>query len=238
MYLFRNMRISVIDLTDDLAAEWARLPAELIGKADAEVLANTDVSDFKAQRCVPGTAFVSPANSLGFMDGGIDYVYSRIMFPGVEKRVKKAIAARPGVCKSLLGRPWLPIGEALVVNADDAEKYLLIAAPTMLMPHDVRFTQNAYYATYAAARAALADERVKHLVLPGMATGIGCIPAPAAAEQMARALRDAREDHAAAVPASVRVDLDAVLAEQPGFYENTEFKRISAKVATVAKLPV
>jgi O-acetyl-ADP-ribose deacetylase (regulator of RNase III) len=37
------------------------------------------------------SAFVSPANSIGFMDGGIDYVYSRDMFVGVEKAVKGKI---------------------------------------------------------------------------------------------------------------------------------------------------
>jgi O-acetyl-ADP-ribose deacetylase (regulator of RNase III) len=223
------MRVSIVDLRDDLTSEWSRLPSELSARADAQAFANTDVRDFKAQRCDPGTAFVSPANSLGFMDGGIDYVYSRIMFPGVEQRVKKAIAVRPRTRKSLLGRPWLPIGEAIVVNAAgaDDDSYMLIAAPTMLMPHNVRYTQNAYYATYASARAALADGRVRHLVLPGMGTGIGCIPAPAAAEQMARALRDAREDHAAGADASARIDVDAILVEQPEFYENTEFKRIS-----------
>ena len=59
------------------------------GWAGIETLAWTDVRDVPAG---PGTAFVSPANSLGFMDGGIDFVLSRFMFPGVEASVKAAFA--------------------------------------------------------------------------------------------------------------------------------------------------
>ena len=67
-----------------------------------------------------GAAFVSPANSLGFMDGGVDYTLSREMFPGCEKEVKKKIwelaAQDPeGGHKTLLGRPYLRVGSALWV---------------------------------------------------------------------------------------------------------------------------
>jgi O-acetyl-ADP-ribose deacetylase (regulator of RNase III) len=34
------------------------------------------------------TYYISPANSLCFMDGGIDYALSRIIFPGIEKQLK------------------------------------------------------------------------------------------------------------------------------------------------------
>jgi hypothetical protein len=64
--------------------------------------------------------FVSPANSLGYMDGGIDKAYMG-MFNEIERKVKngikKLIPKVNNVTK--LGRPYLPIGSAIKVKADD-----------------------------------------------------------------------------------------------------------------------
>src|SRR5882757_6243547 len=51
-------------------------------------------------------AVVSPANSFGWMRGGIDGVYSRWL-PGIEDRVRAAIAAEWG--------SELPVGETVLV---------------------------------------------------------------------------------------------------------------------------
>ena len=96
-----------------------------------------------------GAMFVSPANSLGFMDGGIDMVLSRTMFPSCEKRLKALIAA--------LGRPYLRVGSAAWFMVGPRTGF--IAAPTMFLPHDVADTQNAYWAFLAALVAA--DRAVK-----------------------------------------------------------------------------
>jgi O-acetyl-ADP-ribose deacetylase (regulator of RNase III) len=37
------------------------------------------------------TYYVSPANSLCFMDGGFDYALSRIIFPNIEAEVKQIV---------------------------------------------------------------------------------------------------------------------------------------------------
>ena len=166
----------------------------------------------------PDVAFVSPANSLGFMDGGIDLVLSRVMFPGVEARVKAAIAERGTT--TLLGRPYLPIGEAVVVPAaPDGTR--LVVAPTMWLPQDVRVTHNAYHATYAALRAASeAQPPVRRLVFPGMTTGCGMVNSVIAVSMMAAA----HADFEAGRPP--QLDAAAIAAEQPTWYENTEFKVI------------
>ena len=90
--------------------------------------------------------FVSPANSLGFMDGGIDLVLSREIMPGIERKVKKRIQDL-GIMSSM-GRPYLPIGSVISVPHD--LNTFLIVTPTMFLPHDVRGTQNAYWSFYAA----------------------------------------------------------------------------------------
>ena len=68
-------------------------------------------------------ALVSPANSFGFMDGGIDHQISERLGWHIQDLVQKAIRARP------LGE--LLVGEAIVVPTGDAQTPWLIAAPTM-----------------------------------------------------------------------------------------------------------
>lgn len=203
------MLITLIDLHCDLVHEWQKL----IDLPNIELLQYTDV---KSLRDSTNTAFVSPANSLGFMDGGIDKVYSRVMFPGLEAKVKSMI--KKNGLTSKLGRPWLPIGEAIVVPVCDGSS-AVICAPTMLMPQDVHQTQNAYYATGSALKAA-ALSNFDRIVFPGMCTGWGKMTPVASALQMSRAIHDFYKDNCE-LPCR-----EAILNEQPNFYENTEFKNI------------
>jgi O-acetyl-ADP-ribose deacetylase (regulator of RNase III) len=186
-------------------------------RQEVELLGWTDVQDVEM---TPGTGFVSPANSLGFMDGGIDYVLSRVMFPGVEAQVKDAIASHK--CMTLLGRAYLPIGRAVVVPTQH-EGVKLVAAPTMWLPQDVRGTHNAYHAMYAALDAATRDGGIRRLVVPGLGTGCGRLSAEEAVAQM----RDAHCDFVAG--RGPRFSAGEIEAEQPNWYENTEFKPVPAK---------
>ena len=161
-----------------------------------------------------GAMFVSPANSLGDMDGGIDMVLSRTMFPSCEKRLKALIAA--------LGRPYLRESPAIagqmrrsglqpLLRVGSAAWFMVgprtgfIAAPTMFLPHDVADTQNAYWAFLAALVAA--DRAVKTsggslhtLVCTSLCCGVGRMEPEQAAIQMRRAWDDF---HAGRVPAEV-----------------------------------
>ena len=205
------MRVSFVDLHASLLD--AALAAGWQNDDDVELLGWTDVRDVKL---APGTAFVSPANSLGFMDGGIDYVLSREMFPGVEERVKRAIEARGR--RTSLGRPYLPIGEALVVEAPGRPGVYLVSAPTMWLPQDVRGTRNAYHAMHAVLRAAAEHGSIERLVLCGLCTGCGMVPPAEAVAQMMLAWRDWREG------AGPRWSPEEVAAEQPRVYMNVEFE--------------
>lgn len=189
------------------------------------------------------TAFVSPANSLGFMDGGIDLAYSRVMFPGVEARVKARIR-RLGMCTSL-GRYYNRIGSAVVVPCIDQlnpdpqnpskPQSALISAPTMFLPHDVSGTQNAYHAMMASL-CAFAKYRETHpdmqtLVCPALCTGYGKMPPALAAKQMHDAYVDfvakkipPQVSHLEEDDAYVTASLDD---EQPNHYDNREIKRIT-----------
>lgn len=142
-------------------------------------------------RTVPrdGATFVSPSNSLGFMDGGIDDVYSRKMFPGVQLRLQERIAS-VGM-RTLLGRPYLPVGSAIVLPCGGST--FLVAAPTMFLPHNVSSTRNAYRAMMAVfcalQKAGLLSEE-RRIVCPALCCGFGMMPEQEAAKQMAEAYSD------------------------------------------------
>src|ERR1044072_1885337 len=59
---------------------------------------------------VPAEAVVSPANSYGWMRGGIDAVYARA-FPPIEQHVRSAVLAYHG--------GELPVGQAVLVPTDE-----------------------------------------------------------------------------------------------------------------------
>jgi len=77
------------------------------------------------------------------MDGGIDYVLSRIIFPNIEMEVKN-IVKQLGIT-SIVGKPYLLIGSSIIIEKDNNKS--LVISPTMLLPQNVSNTKNAYYAT-------------------------------------------------------------------------------------------
>jgi O-acetyl-ADP-ribose deacetylase (regulator of RNase III) len=129
----------------------------------------------------PADALVSPANSFGYMDGGIDAVYSQ-RWPGIQTEVQNRIQDQP------FGE--LLVGQAICVdlNADPDFKFL-IAAPTMRVPMKVP-VYNAYLATRAAVQIAREPFNMGSLVFPGMGTGSGGIDPVEAGWAMRKGIRD------------------------------------------------
>lgn len=180
-----------------------------------------------------GAAFVSPANSLGFMDGGIDKSL-RDMFPGCEKRLKAAIKSLGH--KTALGRHylrvgsayWQPVGPCLPRTEGAGPNTMLISAPTMFLPHDVSATQNAYWAMIAVLVAA-ADMPAPftapwRLVVPTLCCGWGRMSAADSAAQMRRAWDDfvAGRLPAREVGPAGFVLLPSRDDDQPANYDNRE----------------
>jgi len=133
---------------------------------------------------VAHTALVSPANSYGFMDGGIDAAYSAFFGPGVPIAVQDAINRRP--------EGHLPVGASLAVRTGHARIPFLIVAPTMLTPEEVP-ASSCYRALRAVLRlAGTTPELDSDIFCPGLATGTGRVSATDAAEQLAQAYADWR----------------------------------------------
>lgn len=135
---------------------------------------------------VPAEALVSPANSFGWMRGGVNAVYAQA-FPAVEQSVRSAVLAYHG--------GELPVGEALIVPTGAPGPAWLIIAPTMrtpgeLLPPD---TVHPFLATRAVLRlwrdGTLEDGRpvraaVRTIALPGMGTGVGGVSPQSCARQV------------------------------------------------------
>ena len=138
-----------------------------------------------------GDCFVSPANSIGYMDGGVDDAL-RHLLPGVEFENSK----RNGEMRcyvTVKKTSYLPIGSARVLECGDC---FLISAPTMWVPQDVSNTNNVYWAmraTFSAVtmwNACYPKHTIKRLICPGMGTGYGCMPFAESAQQIMRAYRE------------------------------------------------
>jgi O-acetyl-ADP-ribose deacetylase (regulator of RNase III) len=126
--------------------------------------------------------FVSPANSHGFMDGGIDASYRAFFDPGIECTVREAILLRP--------EQMLPVGASLVVQTGHPRIPYLIVAPTMEMPEPVPPIHSARALRAVLRLVGQHPELGDDIYCPGLGTGVGQIDAAAAAEQMASTYRD------------------------------------------------
>jgi O-acetyl-ADP-ribose deacetylase (regulator of RNase III) len=127
-------------------------------------------------------AVVSPANSFGFMDGGVDYAYSVHFGWHVQDRVRAAISLRDFA--------ELLVGEALVVATDNIQTPWLVCAPTMRVPRVIQDANDIRLAARAAVKAAL-DHGVQRLAIPGMGTGCGRLAPEVAARAMALGIAQA-----------------------------------------------
>jgi O-acetyl-ADP-ribose deacetylase (regulator of RNase III) len=203
------MKLHLIDLNDSIvnAAKEIEWNIELHSKTNINTIP-----------LIKGTCFISPANSLGYMDGGFDYVLSRIMFPKIEAKLKKLI--KDLGTKTLLGRPFLQIGKALTIETQVPDVFL-IASPTMWLPQDVRGTNNAYHAMYAVLKEASSNPLIKDIYFTGFCTGYGKLEPRDAIEQM----KLAHDDFLNNKPA--KYSEDEIIEEQLKYYMNTEFKLIA-----------
>lgn len=127
-------------------------------------------------------AVVSPANSFGFMDGGLDGVYTRFFGPQLQQRLQRMIGEQAG--------GELLVGQALLVETGHPHIRWCISAPTMRVPTLLDTPLPAYLATRAAVRCAL-DARVESVAIPGMGTGTGGLAPREAAAAMLWGIRDA-----------------------------------------------
>lgn len=144
---------------------------------------------------VPCDAVISPANSFGFMDGGIDALYMDYFGKEIQHTVRRQIL------QEHFGE--LIVGTADIVSTSHAAIPYLIVAPTMRVPMVLHNSVNAYLAARAVfllvqhgkwrfgpMQGQPIHETVHTIALPGLGTGVGRIGFNTCARQVRAAITD------------------------------------------------
>lgn len=167
------MQIVLRDLDPEVVLAWTQVfgPYKSITVGSGDLLrANVD-------------AVVSPANSFGFLDGGIDLAYRSFFGLGLQRRLQALLASKWG--------GELPVGQAALLSTGDSRIKQIIFAPTMRTPTRIDTPEVIFFATRAALVCALGAELpIARLGFPGMGTGIGALDPFESARQMKRALQE------------------------------------------------
>jgi len=183
MNSLRDFKLTLCDLSGHMVDTWRKVFQPHLATGRVEVR-HGDILQHTAD------AIISPANSFGYMTGGIDGAYTRRWVVGLQERLQDAIVEKHG--------GELMIGNAEIVPTRDPLIPYLIAAPTMRVPHYVGDTVNAYLALRAALRAAVAhnvrcgtigDNLIELILCPGLCTASGRMEPYRAAVQMEAAYR-------------------------------------------------
>lgn len=185
-----------------------------------------EAKTMKIQDYIPNpnkkTYYVSPANSLCFMDGGIDYALSRIIFPNIEAEVKNTVRLL-GIT-SIVGKPYLPIGSSIIIHKDNNKS--LVISPTMLLPQNVSQTKNAYYATIAVLYNILINNKEDinniDIIFTSFCCGYGKMDEDESIKQILEGLNDYIYYKPKIVNKNIIIN-EPNLYEQPKYYQNTEF---------------
>ena len=129
-------------------------------------------------------AIVSPANSFGFMDGGVDYTISMRLGWELQFELQKKIKELPEM--------ELLVGRAMTIETGDELIPYLISAPTMRVPmnFNIATSINAYLAMKATLIASRNHPKIEYVAIPGFCTGVGKMQPQIAAGQMYKAYQE------------------------------------------------
>jgi O-acetyl-ADP-ribose deacetylase (regulator of RNase III) len=137
---------------------------------------------------VHADAMLSPANSFGIMDGGLDLAIRETLGFSVQEAAQRVIVERH--------HGELAVGTAEVVETGDPRWPFLVIAPTMRVPESIAQTVNAYLAFRAALLAVRRHNEagrgtIRTMLSPGLGTGVGGLEPRRCAAQMRIALKQA-----------------------------------------------
>lgn len=186
------------DINTELVRAWedAFKERENVHISQGDIFKNAPAAD----------AIVSPANSFGFMDGGIDMAYSRHFGWQLMNRLQETIMTEkngellvgdaviiPTCGQSYWGKTELTSWDSC--NQGTPIKFL-ISAPTMRIPENVSNTVNAYLAFRAVILAIQKHNKespksglapIHSVLCPGLATNVGKMPPQKNAKQLKHA---------------------------------------------------
>lgn len=179
------MNLTLVDLNPEVVNAWAKVFA--------------DVSEVSVQQGsifdYPCDALVSPANSFGHMNGGIDFAISNTLGWHIEKRLQEKLR------KKYYGE--LLVGQADIIPTEHVDFPYLISAPTMRVPMSINRTPNVYHAMRAILilvkdryfdNGQKVSDYVQTIAIPGLGTGTGQVSGMVCALQMRLAWEDIMQE--------------------------------------------
>lgn len=179
------MRIVLVATDQHLADAWTKYMKDLdfVEVIKSSILGDQVKNNLHSGIFATGCqAIVSPANSYGFMDGGIDWLYTNRFGWGVQERIQKKIK------EEYNGE--LLVGQAILVPTFDAEIPYVISAPTMRVPTPLsKKTVNPYLAARASLICAKKNN-IDSIAFPGLGTGVGEVSPEMCALQVRQAIDD------------------------------------------------
>ncbi len=174
------MKIILCDTNAELVDAWNEIFAHFrteVGDGTHEVeIVHGSIFDQKAD------ALVSPANSFGFMDGGLDYLISEMIGWDVQRKLQQYIKENT--------HGELLVGQAAVISTTSDKFKFVISAPTMRAPMILGANSVNVYLATKAVLFAMTNCKLSSVAIPGMGTGVGKVPVEVCAKQMWQACYD------------------------------------------------
>ncbi|WP_299256183.1 macro domain-containing protein [uncultured Aquimarina sp.] len=170
--------ITLIDLQEELCSEWKESFKEF---PEIQII-NGNFEYVRKFDCL-----VSPANSFGLMDGGIDLAIRNYFGMKIQYNVQKRIQ------KEFYGEQ--PVGTSIIVLTENEHHPFLAHTPTMRVPTDISKTDNVYNSFFAMLTAVANYNKnnkvqIEKVLCPGMGTATGRVTPKEAARQMSTAYKN------------------------------------------------
>jgi len=167
------VRVTLVDVNQKMVDAWKSTFEE---NPEVEIVRGSMLDQ-------PVSAWVSPTNSRGSMDGGLDAVIKKHLGVKIETSLQQQIVRQHGALA-------LPVGHAVCVPTGQMQPRYLISTPTMVgSSEDISDTLNVALACAAAFQAVHIQNSaepgsIRSVALPGLGANTGKVPVEICADLM------------------------------------------------------
>ena len=173
-----ELKLVLVDPNQELCQEWQQRFTEI----QSVSIINGYFEDIDRYDCM-----VSPGNSFGLMDGGVDLSIVRYFGLDLMDRVQNVIINE--------FRGEQPVGTSFIIETKHPQKPFLAHTPTMRVPMAIAQTDNVYRAMQAMLLAVWHHnqkeaKKIRIIACPGLGTATGQMLPDRAAKQMALAYKN------------------------------------------------